>query len=422
MASLIKTTLLSSISTSLKTLLSLVTTKIIAIYLGPAGIAVLGNFNNFLSIILNFSTCGINNGIVKYIAEFHANEQKRKEIVKTSVFIVLLCTFFSSLYVVAFAGDLAVTLLRDPEYTNIFYLLGVSLIFFSLSSVFLSILNGLKEISKYFFINIISSILSTVFSIFLIYYWNLSGALLAIIITQSLTFLLCIILIKKENSFSFSDFYPTFNKESTINLSHYSLMSIVASLTLPLAYIFLRTYITNTISLDAAGYWQGIVGISGAYLAMVTTSLSVYYLPRLSEIDNQRELKKEILSGYKILLPIVAILSLGLYFFREFIILTFYSEQFLPMMDLFTFQLIGDFIKICAWLLSYILIAKAMTRIFIVGEVVFTGSFILLSILFLNAYGLIGITYAYALNYCFYLIFLILIFRSLLFREQKISG
>jgi len=184
----------------------------------------------------------------------------------------------------------------------------------------------------------------------------------------------------------------------------------------------LRTYITNTISLDAAGYWQGIVGISGAYLAMVTTSLSVYYLPRLSEIDNQRELKKEILSGYKILLPIVAILSLGLYFFREFIILTFYSEQFLPMMDLFTFQLIGDFIKICAWLLSYILIAKAMTRIFIVGEVVFTGSFILLSILFLNAYGLIGITYAYALNYCFYLIFLILIFRSLLFREQKISG
>ena len=71
----------------------------------------------------------------------------------------------------------------------------------------------------------------------------------------------------------------------------------------------------------------------------------------------------------------------------------------MPMMELFTWQLVGDIIKISSWLLAYLMLAKAMTKIYIVTEVLFSLSFIILSILFINSFGLVGVTYAFTANY-----------------------
>ena len=58
------------------------------------------------------------------------------------------------------------------------------------------------------------------------------------------------------------------------------------------------------------------------------------------------------------------------------------------------------------------MLAKAMTKIFIYTEIVFSTLFVLLSILFVNNFGLIGITYAFSLNYFLYLVVMIFIFRK----------
>lgn len=148
------------------------------------------------------------------------------------------------------------------------------------------------------------------------------------------------------------------------------------------------------------------------YLMLVTTSLSVYYLPRLSEIQDNLELKKEILNGYKIIMPIVIALALAIYVLREFVVYIAFSDKFLPMLELFKWQLIGDVIKIASWLLGYLMLAKAMTKVFIYTEIGFSVLFVLLSIVFIDSFGLVGITYAFSVNYFLYLIMMILIFRK----------
>lgn len=69
-------------------------------------------------------------------------------------------------------------------------------------------------------------------------------------------------------------------------------MALTSAVTTPVASLLIRNYIGNHISLAAAGYWQAIWYISTMYLMVVTTALGVYYLPKLSEIKNERELKK----------------------------------------------------------------------------------------------------------------------------------
>jgi PST family polysaccharide transporter len=189
-------------------------------------------------------------------------------------------------------------------------------------------------------------------------------------------------------------------------------MAITSALTVPASHLIVRNYIGENLSWDDAGYWQGIWYISSMYLMVVTTSLSVYYLPRLSEIQDNSELKKEVFNGYKIIIPIVIVMALLIFLLKEYIILIAFNDKFMPMIELFKWQLIGDVIKIASWLLGMLMLAKAMTKVFIITEILFSINFILLSIFFINHFGLVGITYAYSLNYLLYLGMMILIFRK----------
>jgi len=139
--------------------------------------------------------------------------------------------------------------------------------------------------------------------------------------------------------------------------------------------------------------------------------LSVYYLPKLSGIKGQAVLKQEIAYGQKIILPLVMLAGFLIYLFRNDVILILFDQKFVAMNELFAYQMVGDFIKIAAWLYAYLMLAKAKMMLFVCSEILFSAFFVLLSILFVNQYGLIGMSYAFALNYTFYFIFIYMWFQ-----------
>lgn len=410
---LIKTSILTAIATIIKVISGFVINKIIAIYIGPSGLAVVGQLQNFISIITTFSNGAVTNGIVKYTAEYQTIEQKQK-IFSSSIIISFICSLIISIFLFGFNEYLSELILKDVQYSSVFVVFGMSIFLFALNTVLMSILNGQKEIKKFIVINISSSIFSLFFTSLLIMQLNLIGALYALVLNQSVIFFVTLFFVLKSSWFKLEYFIKGLDKDSLSKLSKYSLMAIVSALTVPVSHLIIREYIGENLGWDEAGYWQGIWYISTIYLMVITTSLSVYYLPKLSEIQDNNELKKEIFTGYKIIMPIVIIMSLSIFLLKEYVILIAFSEKFMPMMELFTWQLIGDVIKIASWLLGYITLAKAMTKIYISLEIIGSLSFVLVSIYFIDNFGLIGITYAYTFNYILYMCVMIYIFRKVI--------
>ena len=408
---LIKTSVLTAISTIIKVISGFVINKVIALYVGPSGLAVVGQLQNFMSIVTTFSNCEITQGVVKYTAEYQTIEQKEK-IFSTSIIISLVCSLIISIFLFGFSEYLSELILKDIQYSSVFIVFGTTIFLFALNTVLMSILNGQKEIKKYVLVNIASSIFSLFFTSFLIMQLNLMGALYALVVNQSVIFFVTLVFVVKSSWFKLEYFKQGLDKESLSKLSRYSLMAITSALTVPVSHLIVRNYIGENLSWDDAGYWQGIWYISTMYLMVITTSLSVYYLPKLSEIQDKTELKKEIFHGYKIIIPIVLVMSLVVFLLKEYVILIAFSKDFMPMIELFAWQLIGDVIKIASWLLGYITLAKAMTKTYISLEILGSLSFVLLSIYFVDNYGLVGITYAYALNYFLYMFVMIYIFRK----------
>ena len=82
---LLRTSVLSGFSNALRILLALVLNKVYAVYVGPAGLAVLGQFQNLIGIASGMCAGGITSGVVKYTAEFRNDPEQRSRLFSTAL-------------------------------------------------------------------------------------------------------------------------------------------------------------------------------------------------------------------------------------------------------------------------------------------------------------------------------------------------
>lgn len=411
---IVKVFSLNAIAAIIRMLTGFVSVKVVAVLIGPAGIALLGQLNNFAAIFLTISTGGINNGITKYIAE-NKNEHDTMAIyLRTALWITAILSITSGLVLIIGASYFSKIILEDVQYTSIIVVFGCTIILFSFNGLFLSILNGFKEFKKYATINTVSSLVGLLFSCVLAVFFGIYGALLAAVTSQSVVFVITLILVLKCPWFRKNYFFGKFDKSASKRLGNYSIMALVSAATIPVSQLIVRGFISEHVSLSDAGLWEGMNRISAMYLMVVTTSLGVYYLPRLAEINNKNELKNEIISTYKIILPSLFAASVLIFLFRNLIIQLLFNDKFQGMENLFPFQLAGDFFRISSLILSYQMIAKSMTRTYVISEIFFSLLFVVLATGFIRIYGPVGATLGYAINYLFYYLTVLVIFRKIL--------
>jgi PST family polysaccharide transporter len=412
---LIRTSLWSGVATIFRVFIGFFLNKILAVYVGPSGVALLGQFSNYSGMLTAFGNGGINAGVTKFVAEYDYDSIRQQRVVNTSLGIAFYCSLIFGCLNYIFAESISLYLFNSFEYVTIFKVFAVTLVFTSLNGTLLSILNGYKKIKLFILVGILNNLIGLVMTYFLAVNYHVFGALLSVVLTQSIVCITTLLIVRKFEWFNFSFLKGKFDILTILNLSKYTLMALTSVCVVSVSQIIVRNYLTEYLSLDEAGYWQAVWKISEIYLMIITTSLSTYYLPRLSEINEKCELRKEIFRGYKILLPLTIAMAGVIYALREYIILILFTPKFMLMKDLFLFQLVGDVLKITSWLLAFLMLAKSMTRVFVITEIIFSMSFIGLTYLFVNSFGLIGITYAYALNYFFYLIMICVKMRKQLY-------
>ncbi|MCP3761381.1 O-antigen translocase [Domibacillus sp. A3M-37] len=413
---LLKTSFLSGIATIIRMLTSLIVNKVIAVYIGPSGIAIIGNFQNILNILINTGTGGINSGVTKYIAEFNDNNKKRNEYLKASLIITITCSLITGILIVLFKEWLSIKAFKSIDYKSIFVLLGITIIFISLNSYLLALLNGLKQIKIYIASNIVASILSLIMTTIMTITLGLYGVLLSLVLTQSVVLIITTVYLFKKKTIS--NFRIIINslipKTVYTQLFKFSLMSFTTMLCIPIVQLVIRNIIISEVSLDSAGYWEALNKISNMYLLVITTALTTYYLPRLSEIKNAEDLRTEIKKSYKLILPLVGIIIIFVYILRDTIIHVLFTDEFLGMSDLFLFQLIGDFFKMSSWVLGYLMIAKAMTKLFIITELISGATYLILAYILIDFFGIVGVTLAYCLMYMIYMLIMIKVYFKII--------
>lgn len=411
---LIRVGILNGIAVFVRTVTLFILNKLLAVYVGPSGYVMIGQLQNAIQMLMSFSGNILNNGIVKYTAEYHEDEHKQHVIWRTSVMVAIYSVLFISLCMLLLHKQLAIYFLKNSSYSSIFIWFAFTLVFFVLNSLFLSILNGKKEIKKYIIINITGSLISLIFTSILAHFWGLYGALLALVTNQSIIFFVSLFVIQKTNWFKFAYIFGKIDTTVLRQLLKFALMAIASAICMPLSLILIRNEISNKLGLVAAGHWEAMWRISSTYLLLITTTLSLYYLPRFSELSSKSDIRKEVKKGYLIIMPILVIISILMFSFRERITIILFTKDFLPMTQLFAFQLLGDMVKVSGWLVGFLYTAKGLVKLYLFSEIIFCSLFFLLVSSLISKFGIKTAGIAYLITYVFHALF---IFTSLKYKR-----
>jgi PST family polysaccharide transporter len=400
---LIRTSFWNGIAVVIRMGTALLLNKILAIYVGPAGYAVVGAFQNAVTILMTFATGAFNTGVTKYTAEYHESEARQQALWMTAGTLTLGTSTTCAVGVILFRRELARFFLGDSAFAGVFVWLASALIFVSLNALLLAILNGKKELRRYVVSNIAGSVVALVVTGFLAWRFGLYGALVALSINQGIVFFVTLQQVMGTSWFSPRVMIGKIEWLHFSNLAKYILMAATSAIALPVTQIIIRRYIGKIYGWDYAGCWDAMSRISSIYLTLVTTTLTVYYLPRISEIKTWPELRSEMKSTFMIVVPLVMMASLSLYLLRGIVVNLLFTKQFGPMESLFAWQLMGDVFKISSWVVSFVMLGKAMTTLFVATEITFSATLVLFSILFTKLFGFPGVSIAYLVNYAIYL-------------------
>lgn len=412
---LIRVASLNSTSVLIRIISGILTSKAIAVFIGPEGLSLVGNLRNILSSFQSVATAGLYNGVVKYVSEFKNNTKELSKIISTAYYVGFISTTLVSIFCYYNAEMLNSWVFGAYDYSYIFKLIALAVPFYSLNMFCFSIINGFSKYKILLVINIIGQFLGLLITLVLIWQNNIDGALVSVVITPSLIFLITLVAIINRKSLISQIKASNVNLGVFKKLGVFTLMALITAVILPLVYIVIRNYIIENIGMKEAGYWEGMNRISTYYLMFVNSLLALYILPRFSEINKVKEFRKEVFNFYKTLMPVFGLGLLVIYLLRPFIVTIIFSKEFEPMEDLFLWYLLGDFVKVLSIVIAYQFLAKKMFWHYMITEIFLVILIYLSSIYFIDIYGVKGATIAHFVTYMTYFGVILLIFGSSLF-------
>ncbi|ORM72925.1 hypothetical protein HA48_12055 [Pantoea wallisii] len=409
MKKMLRVTISTAVLTFYRILSSFIIAKAVAVYTGPAGIAMLGQIQSFFISLNGIAISPVGNGIVRYTSENLGSDiNKCSNWWRAAISCSLVFFMFLLPLTLFFKNEISGFLFQEESYDWLILLCCSLLPLSIINTAFISVINGQQQYRKYIAIGFISITFSTLFVLYLVYKFQLTGALIAAVINTSISGLVVLIISCKERWFRIKYWLGVTEWSYFKDIIKYILMAITSAIAPPLALIFVRKILVAHTGWGIAGQWQAVWKVSEVYLSIVTLALSTYYLPQLSKLKTAEEIRKEINNATKVILPTVIILALCVYFMRDVILRLLFTDDFTQARDLFAVQLVGDVIKITAWLYAFPMLAKGAMKWFVSSEILFSLSFVLLSFWLVYYFNVQGANWAYLINYCAYFLFVFL--------------
>ncbi|MCX4036051.1 MULTISPECIES: O-antigen translocase [Aeromonas] len=406
MRRLLKVTAMTGLLTLLKMAMGFVIAKVVAIYTGPTGMAMLGQVQSMVGSLNGVINAPVGSGIVRYTAEkkeqgFEACAPWWRAAVQW-VLIISAITIPSGLLL---AEHIANWLFQDKALAWIVMATVCVLPLSAIGTLCNSVINGQQLYRRYVGLGMLSALISGCVMLSMIVMANIQGALLAAAVQAALIGLVMLVVNLRQPWLRVQYWWGSTTKEARKAIGGYMLMAITTALTVPISLILVRTILVDQVGWEAAGHWQAVWKISEVYLGVITMALGTYYLPRLSSLVGVDAIVNEIHRTALVIIPIVGVMALGVYLLRDVAIWLLFTEEFRSARDLFAIQLCGDVAKIASWLYAYPMLSRGAAKWFMTTEVFFSIIFVIISYLLILSMGTKGAALAYAINYSLYFIF-----------------
>lgn len=391
-AHILKSTALIGGSSLINVGFSIIRNKALAVLLGPEGIGLMALYNSILDIAQTLAGLGIQSSGVREIARTAENED-RSRVSRTAIVLRRLSVILALLGAILLAGLAApVAQFTFGEDQHVFgtVLLALAVFFRLVCSGETALLQGMRQIANLARINVISGFVSTVASIALIYFLGADGIVVSLIVVAAATAL---------TTFFYSRKIRLNRPEITVSQSRDEAVTIVklgavfmasGLLTFGAAYA-VRLIVLKLDGAVAAGLYQAAWALGGLYAGFVLQAMGTDFYPRLAAVaDDHATCNRLVNEQTQVSLLLAGPGVIGTLTFAQLAMWLFYSPEFAPAADLLRWICLGMMLRIVAWPIGYIVLAKGAQAIFFWTEVAAAIVHVGLVWFFVTKFGAVG--------------------------------
>ena len=392
-------------------LISVVSSKFVALYLGPIGLGLVSLLNNATSIITaitNFEFLTVATREVALIKGSEDSSALSKTIAtlqKMAVFIGL----FGAIVSLFFSKTLSCFTFGTQEKQHWFILLSVYFIITSFSNARMAILQGMNNIKRLAICNIIAAFLTASGTIIIYYFYRIEGIIWVILYSSVVLFLVTMYFTRnyslKFTPFNLTEFYE--QSSPIFKLGFFMSINLILG---QISKFIIKLYINDGgDSLQIIGYYEVSIVILVNYLGLIFNAMALDFYPKLSTISTDNEKVKQLVNNQiEIALILVTPAIVLMYIIAPFLIKLFYTAEFSSSFLILKMALFSVILKAVVFPIGYIVLVKGNKKLFfkqaLFGDIVN----LILSIVLYHFFGLFGLGLAAVLNGVFFGIYIYL--------------
>lgn len=402
-------------------LLGMVRAKFSAILIGTAGAGLLGNYGAIVGLVGTIAGLGIQSSGVRGVAEAagHGDQQAIARAILALRRVCWLTGLLGALAAVVLAvpfsrwtfgteGQAVLFAVRidswafdvDSHALDI-ALLGLVILFGNLSGGQLASIQGLRRVGDLALLQVIGAVVGTAISIGCYAGLGLQGVVPSLLLASAANL---------ATSWYFARRVPLPNvnmgwRESLRmagGMVRLGLTLMWSGLAAGFVTYLIRALITQQVGLDAAGIFGAAFSLSGMFVGVVLNAMGADYYPRLTAAAPDRAAMNRLVNeqteiGLLLAVPgLLATLTLA-----PWIIRIFYTDAFLPAVELLQWFVLGCLGRVISWPPGYVMLALGKGRWFFATDTLWNLLHITLVWIGLLNWGLAGASIAF---FAFYVV------------------
>jgi PST family polysaccharide transporter len=402
-----------------KTFSAFCAAKWYALFLGPMGMAHLGNFRNLLAEWEVLVTLGLENSLIQSLSKPELTDHDRSRLLSTCLALIAATGVFVLLGSALGWHWMESAVLHDAPVSSYFWICCLSLLPFYWAQLYLGmVLNGLGQTVSYFKAASWGSVLNLLVTYVLVSQFGLSGAMISLVAYPVFLLTWYVYVLNKMQAFRLFTF-QSIELTSLKPLLTVSAMSILAAIWNPIIQWYIRDQLMLCQGLEAAGYWEALNRISSFLFLFVGSVTTYYFLPMLVRGKSNRERNIAFRRFYFRLFPLFLAGLVILWLGRSLWVPFLFSDAFDPIESAMKWQFAGDGLRAASLIWGYLFFAEKRWKSFLFFELASGLLWMYSSTIGIQNDGLEGALKAYTFTYLIYGVAVCLYFTYIASVSQK---
>ena len=391
---------------------SVVSAKILALVVGPDGVGLLGIMQSLLGMVGLVAGLGISTGVVRALAAAgaRADDEEAAALRQAGEMAVLAAGVVAFGVLVLFRDAAATLVLGSQDRSGLLVVLAAAVPLTLLAGVELGIINGYHRLGALTLASIVNALVAQGVLIGLVVIWGEAGIAPALLIGSATSLLIASVIRGRAVGVATRLVSPARLRQVGTQLIRFGVPFTASALVGTGAQMLVPILVLNQLGQTDVGYYRAASTISVGYLAFLLTAFAQDYYPRIAAARPE-DLLDLMERRLRLVMAIAVPIILGMLALAPLAIRILYSGAFLPGTNVLEWQLVGDLLKLPAWTMAFVILARGSSGRYFLVELVGGVTLVAVTWVATSWWGVAGAGIAYLASYAVYYPIVLLVVR-----------